>query len=261
MFIDTSKCVGCRGCMTACKSWNELPGEKTKFTGTLQNMADTTPNTYTLIKFFEKEENNKVHFDFFKKQCLHCADAACEKACPEKAIEHSKDGAVVRDKDKCIGCDYCQRACPFDVPKIDENKHLMSKCTLCFDRISNGEIPACAKACIPGAITFGDRDNLVSAAQKRLTQVRKNNPNASLYGASQEELGGTGVFYLLTDKPEYYGLPSQAKLSEMFKIWHGFVKPLGRFVPGFTLAVTAVALIANAVVRKDDNGEGHNHEK
>ncbi|ABB15410.1 4Fe-4S dicluster domain-containing protein [Carboxydothermus hydrogenoformans] len=256
MFIDTSLCVGCRGCMTACKSWNELPGEKTTFTGSLQSMPDTTPKTYTLIKFYEREENGRIRFDFFKQQCFHCGDAACEKACPEDAIYHTKEGAVVRDYDRCIGCDYCQRACPFNIPRIDTQNKKMHKCTLCFDRLENGEIPACALTCSPGAIKYGNRDELWEAAQKRLAEVKKEYPKANLYPSDKNALGGTGVFYLLINEPEFYGLPAEAKLKTTFSLWHDVVRPLGKIVPGIALGATVIAAVANSVKKQREEGHG-----
>lgn len=254
MFLDTSLCIGCRGCMTACKSWNRLPGEKTSFTGSLQSMPDSTANTFTLIKYYERVDNGKIHFDFFKQQCLHCGEAACEKACPEKAVSRTQTGAVVRNYDKCIGCDYCQRFCPFNIPRINIAQKKMYKCTLCFDRLENGKTPACAQTCSTGAIKFGNRDELVAYSRKRLTEARKTHKSANLYPADENALGGTGVFYLLVNPPSFYGLPEKPGLSDSFIIWHDALRPLGSIIPGLTLGVTAVAALAN-VIRNRNSGE------
>ena len=82
MLIDTSKCIGCRACQVACKQWNQLPAEKTTFTGTYENPPRFSPITWTKIAFNEYEENGRLHWLFSKQGCMHCGDAACIKVCP-----------------------------------------------------------------------------------------------------------------------------------------------------------------------------------
>ena len=87
---------------------------------------------------------------------MHCVDAPCVKACPAAAIVKSADGIVTIDADKCIGCRYCEWACPYGAPQFDEAKGVMTKCNFCQDLVAKGENPACVDACVMRAIEFGD---------------------------------------------------------------------------------------------------------
>jgi formate dehydrogenase iron-sulfur subunit len=137
---------------------------------------------------------------------MHCTHASCEEVCPVNAISYQGE-VVFIDQKQCIGCGYCVQACPFDIPHRDEITGTSRKCTLCIDRITNGEQPACAKTCPPGAIQFGERDNLILAARKRVHTLvsRYGYPNANVYG--EHELGGLHTIYVLTDRPSVFGLP------------------------------------------------------
>lgn len=261
MFVDLTLCVGCRGCQTACKSWNQLPGEKTSYYAGLQTMPDTTPHTYNLIKFKETEENGKIEWFFFKRQCMHCTEAACIKACPENALSHTETGAVVRDYDKCIGCGYCARYCPFGIPKVDEGAQKMGKCTLCFDRVAEGLTPACSKTCSPGAVQFGERSQLLSQARTRLEEVKQQYPDANLYGLEEQFLGGTNVFYLLPKSPEFYDLPKQPAVPAILTTWKDVIQPVGKALPLAALGAVAVSAFLTRVRENghsvDKGGKSH----
>jgi Fe-S-cluster-containing dehydrogenase component len=88
---------------------------------------------------------------------MHCDDPPCEEACPEEAIAKREDGIVILDYEKCTGCQLCMEACPFDVVDFDEGKGIAQKCNLCYQRVDNGLIPACAdNVCLAHCIYFGD---------------------------------------------------------------------------------------------------------
>lgn len=246
-FIDTSKCTACRGCQTACKSWNELPAEIKEFKGYLQTHEDTSTQTFTYVSMHERLEGGKHDWFFLKRQCMHCTDAACEKVCPRGAISHTKEGAVVRDRDKCMGCDYCAQYCPFGIPKIDQKEMLMYKCHLCSNRLSEGLKPACAKTCAPAAVQFGERGELVTAAKARLAEVKKNYPNANLYGLDDQFLGGTNVFLLLLEKPEFYGLPAKPSVPKEAVVWKDVIQPVGKVLPLGALALIGASFFMNRV--------------
>ncbi|MBC7075036.1 MAG: 4Fe-4S dicluster domain-containing protein, partial [Syntrophomonadaceae bacterium] len=115
---DVSKCTACRGCQVACKDWNQLPAVIEPFTGNYQTHESTNGDTYTIVKFIEHEDPVEgVQWNFLKFQCMHCFDPACMQACPRNAISQTEWGAVIKDYDKCIGCQYCTYACPFEIPK------------------------------------------------------------------------------------------------------------------------------------------------
>ena len=225
--IDTSKCVGCRACQIACKQWNGLPAEKTTFTGFYENPVRFTANSWTRVVFREYADDatGDVTWYFAKKGCMHCTDAACEKVCPAGAISHSETGAVITDPRKCIGCNYCVASCTFQVMAFNQKENISQKCTLCSDRQAIGLIPACAKACPTGAISFGSRAKIVDLAHNRVDELQAQGvKTAQIYGL--EELGGTGVMYVLKDSPQKYSLPVNPKIPISAYIWNAIFRPL-----------------------------------
>jgi formate dehydrogenase iron-sulfur subunit len=255
--IDTTKCMGCRGCQVACKQWNELPAEKTKFVsggpGSYQNPSNMSGKTYTIIKFFEikDDKNNLTNWIFRKDQCQHCLEPACESACIVSAIKKQPEGPVTWDGSKCIGCRYCMVACPYNIPKFEWDKAVpdIRKCTLCYDRILEGLAPACATTCPTGAILFGDRAELIKVGEKRM----KSNPDLyhqHLYG--KEEVGGTCVMYLgkvpleQLDYPK--NLPTQPLGMKTAPAMHA--------IPGVVMGLSAVLGITSYIInRRIENQE------
>jgi formate dehydrogenase iron-sulfur subunit len=115
-----------------------------------------------------------------------------------------------------------------------------SKCNMCADRVANGLIPACAKTCPPGAITFGEREELLAAANERLAKLQGSFPNAQIYGDKQ--VGGT-VLYLLTEQPEVYGLPAAVSVPWQVRMWKWLARPVGELALGGSLAFVVLAAI------------------
>ena len=223
--IDTTKCIGCRACQVACKRWNELPGEKTQFTGSYQTMEDTDYNTFTLIKFTEVSDGGNMQWLFRKKQCMQCTEAACIKACPTQAITKHKEGFKIRDDSKCVGCGMCVSACPFGVPKKDEKAMKVRDCVFCANRVVNKMAPSCQKTCPPGALSFGERDQVLDMAKKRVADLKTKFPKAYLYGES--ELGGLGVMTIITESPGVYDLPENPKVAEHVEALEEFYRMVG----------------------------------
>lgn len=175
---------------------------------------------------------------------MHCSDASCVNVCPEHALYHHKLGFVAYDREKCIGCEMCAEACPFGIPRMGRESQdglftvKSSKCIFCQDRVERGDSPACVKACPTGALKYGDRDNLLAEGKERVSDLKKDYPNASLYG--EKECGGLHVLYVLDDYPEVYGLPVNPKVT------HGPaglpVKPMMWSTGGFLAALAGAGL-------------------
>jgi formate dehydrogenase iron-sulfur subunit len=141
--------------------------------------------------------------------CKHCTHAGCLDVCPTGALYRTEFGTVVVQGDICNGCGYCVPACPYGV--IDQRKDdgRVFKCTMCYDRLTDGLMPACATACPTQSIQFGDLDELQARADARLATLQSQGvESARLYGRDEDDgVGGAGAFFLLLDEPEVYGLP------------------------------------------------------
>jgi len=180
--IDITECVGCGSCYEACKEQNHLP--QTSDDPLKDSLSD---KTYTIV-----EQRGDY---FVRRMCQHCEDPTCVSVCPVGAFTKTEVGAVLYDESKCLGCRYCMQACPFQIPRYEWGslKPRVQKCIMCYDRVKNGELPACAEACPTGATLFGDRDEMIAIAKQRLAE----NPDKyyqHIYGL--EEVGGTSVLYL-----------------------------------------------------------------
>ena len=244
LLLDTSRCIACRACQVACKQWNKLPAEPIeswKTRGSYENPADLSPVTWTRVRFTEYEQPVAgVEWLFRKSQCMQCQDATCLKVCPEKkALYRNRDGVVVLDSAYCTGCGYCTQNCPFEIPRFDPKERRTFKCNMCHDRIANGLIPACAKACPTQAIQFGLRDELIEKAHKIIQTLKgKGFAEASIYG--ENECGGLGVIYILKyDRVKYEGLPADPKVPLSVTLWKDWLKPVGMvsFLAGIGFAV------------------------
>ena len=179
--------------------------------------------------------------------CKHCARAGCLEACPTGALFRTEFGTVVVQQDICNGCGYCVPACPFGVVELDLDDGRAHKCTLCYDRLKGGLEPACAKSCPTNSIQFGPLDELHGRAQERVSELREQGvPNAYLYGVegadgSPGSTGGIGdlhAFFLLTDRPEVYNLPSAPTLPST-RVRPGLVRGLAT-IAGVALATAAL---------------------
>lgn len=250
MLIDPTRCQACRGCVVACKAWNDREAEKTTNRGTYENPPGLSSNTWTTVRFREVDGHNGApQWLFTVFRCMHCTDAGCVKACPTGALYHHELGFVGVDRNKCTGCGYCTSACPFGVPQmagvpfagIGEKAY---KCTFCQDRVTNGLEPACAKTCPPKAIEFGERDQLLQVAHSRVEKLRAQHPSAAVYG--DKELDGLHMIYVLDDLPEAYGLPKDPQIPAASTLWKDILHPLGYLAVG----LTAVGLVANYTVAR-----------
>ena len=171
MAIDTKRCVGCNACTVACKMANNVPANImwTRCLTDGGDMPDTPAGTFP-----------RLSMSYLTVGCQHCENPACVKVCPVGATYKDPETGVVRqDYDKCIGCRMCMSACPYggvrsfnweepaygvdyaigDADAAPHQKHVVEKCTFCYQRISKGETPACMDLCPARARHWGDLDD------------------------------------------------------------------------------------------------------
>ncbi|GIG86851.1 4Fe-4S dicluster domain-containing protein [Plantactinospora endophytica] len=174
--------------------------------------------------------------------CKHCTHAACLDVCPTGSLFRTEFGTVVVQEDVCNGCGYCVPACPYGVIDKREDDGRVWKCTLCYDRLSVGQEPACAKSCPTDSIQFGELSELRSRAAARVSDLHDAGvTDARLYGADPYDgVGGTGAFFLLLDEPEVYGLPPDPVVTtrDLPAMW----RRAGLAAAGLLVALVAVAL-------------------
>lgn len=202
VLVDIRKCIACRACQVACKRWNDREAENTTLNATpgleWTNPSDLSPQTYTYIRFVGRGKGDSFKWHFIKIQCNHCLEPGCASVCPTKALYKTEEGPVLYDKEKCIGCKYCVSGCPFDVPRFDEERRIIEKCTFCADRLAEGFEPACVAACPTDALVMYEREEAVRLAEAAAAK------GSFTYGTV--EVGGTSWIYILDTPPDELGL-------------------------------------------------------
>lgn len=255
ILVDVSKCTACRACQVACKQWNRLPTQKTTQQGSYQNPPDLNWSTWNLIRFTEiPTKDGGVRWLFRRDACLHCTDAACKRACPVPgAIFKTEEGGVVIDQNLCIGCKMCVNSCPFEVPRINAETNKAYKCTFCFDRTSRGLMPACAKTCAPGALTYGNKKDMIARAYARAKVL---GPDASVYG--DKFVDGTHVMYVLPEKVRMYeGMVANPSIPLSLVLWKEVLRPLSVLAIGATFVGTFFHYIVKGPKRPEEGGTDH----
>lgn len=194
ILFDSTKCVGCRSCESACaEKWKNPYDEKIA--------AEEKLSAHKLTAVVTKGDK------FVRRMCMHCLEPACVSACPVGALQKTAAGPVVYDADKCMGCRYCMTACAYGAPSYEWNARLpkVKKCNMCIERQTAGKPTACTEACPNEATMSGDRDAMIALAKKRLAE-NPDNYYQRIYGL--EEAGGTSVLMLSSVPFEQLGLPA-----------------------------------------------------
>lgn len=265
ILYDATLCIGCKACEVGCKEANAIPMafdpviEQAKGVHAVWDASsDLDSRNLNKIKAYAQgtaavKDRDHDGYSFVKRACMHCVDPDCVSACPVSAL--TKDpvtGIVGYNPDACIGCRYCQLACPFNIPKFEYDKAFpkIVKCEMCRHLQAKGEIPACCAACPTGAGLFGRVSDLLKEGHRRLSfkpgqyqdypihsldsgqrrsaEVRGYHPH--LYG--ETETGGTQYMLLAGVPFENLGLPplgpeSSARLSETIQhtVYQGLAAP------------------------------------
>ena len=146
LVIDLERCIGCQTCTIACKVENGMEtvsGIRVETVG--GKYRDTPSGEYPGLRMY-----------YLPVVCMHCEKPPCLDACPVEAIYKRTDGIVLIDQDKCDCCRVCLDACPYGAIAYDNEKHMVQKCNLCFERLDDGFEPFCVTCCGPEAIFYGD---------------------------------------------------------------------------------------------------------
>lgn len=210
MLYDTTKCVGCRACQTACRQANGKPVELDE-TGRYDVPVALSGKTWTVIQLYNNGgEATQDEWSFVKRNCMHCVDPACVSACTIGALQKTSEGPVTYNDDVCFGCRYCMVACPYNIPKYqwDTTSPFVQKCDFCVSngRMGEGKGPACVDVCPTGALVFGTRDELLEQAHARITDNPGKYHEDRVYG--EQEAGGTLQLYLSHVPFGQLGLPT-----------------------------------------------------
>ena len=244
ILYDATMCIGCKQCEQGCATENGLPYDQTVAE---QNVTSAYKYTTVLTK------DDK----FMRKLCMNCEDPACASVCPVGALKKTSLGPVTYDKHKCMGCRYCMAACPFSVPKYQWDKAVpgVRKCIMCAPRVARGKPTACAEICPTGATKFGDREELLKEARKRI----QDNPGTYLphiYG--ETEVGGTSVFLLSSVDFLQFGYREDLTQRALPMYTYQVLSRIPDFVPIFGVMLGGVYWITH---RREEVAESEAQEK
>lgn len=218
--LDLGRCIGCQACVAACKTGNEL-SEGVMYIQIIEKTRGAFPDVQSLIK---------------NHRCYHCAEAACVAVCPTGAL-FKESGLTRLDQNACTGCAYCVDACPYDVPQVVNGR--CTKCDGCADVVKAGGEPWCVKTCPSNALMYGEREEILAEARRRVEAIKVHYPNAQLYG--ETEAGGLGVVMVLPDDPEALDLPLKPEVPAAVDVWQDVVQPASLSLTGLGVVATGLA--------------------
>jgi formate dehydrogenase iron-sulfur subunit len=217
LLYDATLCIGCKQCEQACAEQNKLPYNDAI---AAEEMQSEHKLTYVLTR------GDK----FMRRLCMNCEDPSCASVCPVGALQKNPIGPVTYDASKCMGCRYCIVACPFSVPKYEWSKLVpkVQKCTMCPDRVLAGKPTACAEICPTGATKFGEHDELLNEARRRV----HDNPGQYVdYIYGRYEVGGTSVLLLSAVPFETFGYRTNISKDPMPMLTYRVLSHIPEFVP------------------------------
>jgi Fe-S-cluster-containing dehydrogenase component len=242
VLVDTTRCVGCRSCEAACAEAHRLPIPDTSDDSAFERKRQTTESQWTIVNRY-KTEKGEV---FVKTQCMHCNQPGCVAACLVKAMKKREEGPVTWDTN-CMGCRYCMPSCPFEIPKFEfkSSNPKIQKCNMCWERLKEGEKPACVENCPEQALLFGTRKKLIEEANKRIYQ-KPGEYITQIYG--EHEVGGTGYLYLSKVPFEQIGFRTDLGTTPYPEYTKGFLYS----VPLVLLLWPAFLIGVNSVTKREE---------
>jgi Fe-S-cluster-containing dehydrogenase component len=239
MLYDTTLCIGCKTCVVACKEANDMPVDD-RLDPLYDMPTGLNDRTRNVIKLYQEGDRRS----YMKQQCMHCIDPGCVGACMIGSFQKREHGIVTWDPEHCIGCRYCQLACPYEIPKFewDDRTPQLVKCEMCNHLIAEGGQPACCEVCPREAVIYGKYTDLLEEAHRRL----RDHPGRyvdHVYG--EHEVGGSQVLYLSHVPFEKLGLPafSDKPVGRITReVQHGIYK-------GFVAPVALYAILGGVMLR------------
>jgi anaerobic dimethyl sulfoxide reductase subunit B (iron-sulfur subunit) len=163
-YLDAQICTGCKTCMVACKDKNDLPlGVRWR------RVVEYTGGQWRVMP--DGTYGQDVFSYYISLSCNHCAEPICVEVCPTSAMNQDENGIVSIDPARCMGCGYCEWACPYSAPQYQTGRGQMSKCDFCRDELKAGNAPACVAACPTRALDFGELDDLQQKAGRHQTMA------------------------------------------------------------------------------------------
>ncbi|OQY06231.1 MAG: 4Fe-4S ferredoxin [Desulfobacteraceae bacterium 4572_123] len=215
--LDIRKCVGCEECVLACSEINghKYPNPEKPFPkmypdrvpvmdwSDKQDVTDRlTPYNWLFIQHAEAEIDGELTEINIPRRCMHCVNPPCVKLCPWGAARQLENGISRIDSDLCLGGSKCKAVCPWHIPERQTGvgiyldilpalagNGVMYKCDRCYDRVAEGELPACIEACPEDVQTIGPRDEIIKKAHALAKEI-----NGYIYG--ETENGGTNTIYV-----------------------------------------------------------------
>lgn len=159
MFIDSSRCIDCKGCMVSCKVANNVPH------GQWRNWIKDSRSGCSV------DTPGKCTAHYQPGGCMQCGTAPCLDGCPTGAtFREQATGVVLVDRDLCIGCNNCITACPYGARFRHAALNVADKCDFCASRRAQGLVPACVDTCPTKARMFGTKEEVAKAMQERMQQ-------------------------------------------------------------------------------------------
>jgi len=237
--FDQGRCVGCQACEINCKVVNKVP------VGVRYRKVISTAYTGTSIPL-------RPHLSI---ACNHCEDPVCMRVCPAAAYtKREEDGLVIQDSERCIGCQYCVRACPYNAPQYNEQTEKAEKCDFCQERLAVGMVPACVEGCPTQALAYGELSEVTAKhpQYKAIPNLMDSNPytmvktSSGLHSSAQgtEEGGYNGEIndFFVTDTSVHW--------------WQNVMRPAGKAVFGAAALVVGATAIKGAFSKGEKNDDG-----
>lgn len=283
MLYDSTLCIGCKACVTACKQTNGMPPVIDGEADMYDSARDLSASTLNVIKVYKDgnaatKDAVKDGFAFEKRSCMHCVDPGCVSVCPVTAMRRDpKTGIVSYHADACIGCRNCTVGCPYNVPQFEYGKPFgqIRKCQMCnqagVEKIDKGGMTSCAQVCPTGATLFGPREALMAEAKRRLSfkpgetynyprgDVRrpyshheKALPRYLQHVWGEKEAGGTNVLHIGAIPFDKLGMPPLGERSAV-SIAEGVQHTLYNY---FALPAVALAALSYVVKRNGNDDDG-----